>query len=128
MQEFPQQGCRRAQQARTGSATLVSSAIDWLLKRVDSESGEARRRAIERLIHVYHADLMSADQQRRLGDLLWADVNSIGIPDRPRFAASELLYLPAPANIDKHAAVTVREREQPPALGGRQNKPPVFNF
>jgi hypothetical protein len=78
----------------------IDEATDWLLRRAASESGEGRRRAIDRLVDVYHADLMTTDQQRQFGDLLWNQRTAANLPDRPGFAAFGFLHLPAPAGID----------------------------
>lgn len=77
----------------------VESATDWLLKRAQSESGEARRRLLARLIDVYYCQLMTAAQKDELGRLLWADVPMGGTPDLP-LAYFSFLHLPYPSGID----------------------------
>jgi hypothetical protein len=80
----------------------VRDATDWLLTRAASEPSEGIRRAIGRLICVYQYDarLMSTEQQRQLGELLWSRRASNGLPDLPGFLVFGFLNLPAPATID----------------------------
>ena len=97
MEHFP----HRKEWGTAGDAIeKVNSATDWLLRRAGSESGEGRRRAIARLIHVYHAELMTADQEGQFGELLWNKRTASNLPDAPNFAVFGFLHLPAPASVD----------------------------
>lgn len=100
MQHFP---CSRGRQAvKAESEHLlrnVESATDWLLKRAQSESGEARRRILARLLDVYQSKLMTTEQEDELGRLMWAGVPEDGTPDLP-LAYFSFLHLPSPSDID----------------------------
>jgi hypothetical protein len=105
MRTFPSWRCRQANGISTDVIAKVNEATDWLLRRATSETGEGRHRAVERLIGVFRAKLMKIDQERQLGELLWGQKDSTGLPDRPGFAVSALLHFPAPANIDVKSLV-----------------------
>ena len=83
----------------------ISDATDWLLTRAKSEAGDGRWRAIVRLIQVHLTDLMSADQQCRLGELLWERCNAAGLPDLHGFRVSAFLDLPAPLDVDAQSII-----------------------
>ena len=83
MQRFP--GARLRGDNVSGDALQkIRDAADWLLTRAKSESGEGRWRAVVRLNQVHVADLMSADQQRRFGELLWERRNAAGLTESAR--------------------------------------------
>jgi hypothetical protein len=103
MRDFP-----RAVRAPKGCDDLVAKvndATNWLLRRAASESGEGRRRAVERLIKVYHSRLMTVPQETDLAGLLWNERNASNLPDRPNYAVFGLLNLPVPSDLDVRAEV-----------------------
>jgi hypothetical protein len=100
MEQFPSWRVKHAHGDCSELVGKTRDAADWLLKRAESESGEARRRAVERLISVYRANLMTTDQQRRLGECLWDETNGESLPERPSFGLSGLLSLPVPPTVD----------------------------
>ena len=54
------------------SRTAIEGAVDWLLRRSISESGDARHRAVRRLLIVYHAGYnMSETQEASFAEVLW---------------------------------------------------------
>jgi hypothetical protein len=100
MRHFPSWRDWKEQITRNDLIAKVNNATDWLLRRAASESGEARRRAIDRLINIYHTKLMTTDQDWQLGELLWSQRTAANLPDRPGFAVFGFLHLPAPASVD----------------------------
>jgi SIR2-like domain len=102
MAEFP--GLKAKRTITSDTRAKLREPIDWLLKRAASESGEARLRAVHRLIRVYHVNVMSDEQNIRLGELLWDGVPAGAFPSLNHLAAFGFLRLPAPANVDVHAA------------------------
>lgn len=106
MQHFPSGRGRLAVKTNPDLLPNIRSAADWLLKRAQSETGEARRRILARLLDVYHTKLMTAEQKAALGDLIWADVPEPGLPDLP-LAYFTFLHLPVPITIDVVARIRI---------------------
>lgn len=100
MRHFPSQRILGERGIRPDLVAKINEATDWLLTRASSESGEGRRRAIDRLIDVYHTKLMTTEQQQQLGEVLWSQRSPAGLPDRPGFAVLGFLHLPAPASVN----------------------------
>jgi hypothetical protein len=97
-----------AREARHSHPDLVSEiekATDWLLRRAASEDGDARRRALDRLIDLFFADLMTTTQRQRFGELLWSQKATTGLPDLPHHACFGFLHLPAPPDVDVHRTI-----------------------
>src|ERR1022692_14062 len=105
MRRFPSWRTRRVGKVRDDLIEKVNNATDWLLRRAASEAGEGRRRAIDRLIHVHGAKLMTAHQRQQLGELLWSKRTASNLPDRPGFAVFGFLHFPAPADVDVPSVV-----------------------
>jgi hypothetical protein len=105
MRHFPSERGREARESHGDLVAKISEATDWLLSRAASESGEGRRRAIDRLIDICLAKLMTTNQQRQLGELLWSQRAANSLPERPGFAVFGFLHLPAPASVDVRSAV-----------------------
>ncbi len=78
----------------------INEAIEWLLERVKSESGEGRRRAMMRLIYIFDANIMTEEQRNCLGALLWEKSGEHGLLDLPDFHCFKYLHLPSPAKVD----------------------------
>ena len=78
----------------------IHRTIEWLLERARSESGEERQRAVMRLIYVFGTGLMTEEQKKSLGRLLWEKTNEHGLPDLPHLYAFNYLHLPSPEKID----------------------------
>ena len=100
MSVFP---CDRARTENNVDIDLnaqIHSAIEWLLRSTQTASVEVRQRALMRLILVFHTNLMTEEQERRLGNLLWEHTTEDGLPDLPDLILFNLLLLPAPAEID----------------------------
>ena len=100
MRHFPAERGRIAKDTRPDLLPMIQEATDWLLRRGESETGEARRRVLDRLMHVYHAELMAEEQQSHFGSVLWGQRAANGLPDLPNFAVFGFLHLPAPKNIN----------------------------
>ncbi len=105
MAHFPGRIGQQATASAPERAAAVHAATDWLLKRTASESGEGRRRAIRRLMQVFHTHLMTERQVRSFGRLLWEQRTPDHLPDHADIAVSSFLYFPAPANVDVRARV-----------------------
>ena len=78
----------------------INEATEWLLKRAKSELGEGRRKALMRSIYVFDAALMTKEQQKSLGVMLWEKTTKTGLPDLPNLHCFYYLDLPAPAKVD----------------------------
>jgi hypothetical protein len=100
MRDFPSTRLRQLCQKESASPANVEQAINWLLARTESETGEARHRAIDRLAHVYQAKLLTPIQVGSFARLLWDKTEAGGIPQRPAYAASSMLHLPVPPDAD----------------------------
>ena len=83
----------------------IAETVDWLIKRSGSESEEARHTAIVRLIHLYYCKLMTSEQERALGELLWSNRATTDLPNVPSLLVYGFLHLPAPQDIDVQTAV-----------------------
>jgi hypothetical protein len=105
MRHFPVERSREAVGTPGETITRINEATDWLLRRAASESGEARQRALLRLTYVHRAELMTDAQQRQLGELLWADLASNGLPNLQNSAVFGFLHLPVPSGVDVTALV-----------------------
>lgn len=98
--DYPVNWARSAKEDFPQLLPAASDAIQWLLERARSETGEGRRRAIIRLIQVCVAGLMSNEQQESLGDLIWEKTGANNLPNVPDFPCFYYLQLPAPARIE----------------------------
>jgi hypothetical protein len=83
----------------------ITEAIDWLLKRFETESDEARYTAILRLIYIYYCRVMTPDQERRVAGLIWRDSTGDNLPGLANLTPHQFLHLPGPANRDVQSAV-----------------------
>jgi len=105
MQEFPWWRLNDPPVSVQEPSVSISRAIDWLLKRIRGESGQARQKPIERLIGVYRTGLMSTAQAKTFGEVLWEDLSPDKLPDLPRLYVSAFLDLPSPENVGVEANV-----------------------
>jgi hypothetical protein len=100
MRHFPKDRLRHSTEWPHTATHEIFQAIDWLIKRVASETGEARVRGLFRLIDVCHISLMSEEQRAQLANLLWSQRATNGLPDLPHFTAFGFLHLPTPPDVD----------------------------
>ena len=100
MKDLPIERLRIAKETSSELGAEITEAIEWLLERAKSESGEGRQRAVMRLIHIFDTNLMSKNQQGDLGTLLWEKTGTNGLPDLPNWHNVNYLNLPAPAAVD----------------------------
>lgn len=105
IQDFPPGRGREAKDGQPDLVAKINEATDWLMRRAASESGEGWHRAIMRLIKVYQAKVMTPDQERRFGELLWSQRAASNLPDLPNIFVFSFLHLPAPAGTDVPAAI-----------------------
>jgi hypothetical protein len=105
MRWFPVGPAREARHSHPDLVSEIEKATDWLLRRAASEDEEARRRAADRLIDLFYADLMTTTQRQRLGELLWNQKAATGLPDLPHHACFGFLHLPAPPDVDVHETI-----------------------
>ena len=98
--EFPTDRVRAAKGSFPELLNAINEATEWLLERAKSESGEARQRAVRRLIRVSLASLMTKEQSKRLGELLWGNAGASCLPDLPGLNFYHFLQLPAPDEVD----------------------------
>ena len=100
MMQIPIKRACAAKRAYPELLTEINEAIEWLLECTKSESGEGRRRAMMRLIHIFDAELMTEEQRNRLSALLWGKTNEHGLPDLPDLHCFKYLHLPSPEEVD----------------------------
>ena len=105
MRHFPPHRSREAIESSANANESINAATNWLLKRAESEAGEARHRAMVRLNDVYFADLMGPKEKETLGRLLWEKRGPNNLPDMPGWSSLGFLHLPAPADVDVTAAI-----------------------
>jgi hypothetical protein len=106
MNHFPNNRVRGIQVEMPAEAIIkVREAAAWLLLRIASEAGEARRRAENRMFKLYFAKLLTSEQEQELARLLWNRKAPNGLPDRSDFAAYSYLLLPAPAGENVPALI-----------------------
>jgi hypothetical protein len=90
------------------------AAIDWLLKRAQSEFGVARQRILSRLFVVYDMQFMTAEQKAVLGELLWSGVPENDLPDFPQNLFG-LLQLPSPDCVNAVVRIRIKLLELVPS-------------
>lgn len=78
----------------------IREAIDWLLNRARSATGEAWRRMAMRLLHVHRSDVMTSDQETDMGSILWTYTARDGFPDLPDVDRVMFLYCPLPEDVN----------------------------
>lgn len=94
---LPVQRLRSAEKVNLDLRNVTNKEVEWLSERAKTESGEERRRAVMRLIAVFDAGLMTEEQQKRLGTLLWEETDADSLLD---LYWHSYLHLPAPAEVD----------------------------
>ena len=100
MDSLPIQRLLTAEEAGLDLTNVINKAVEWLFERAKSESGGGRRRAGIRLITVFKAGLMTEEQQKRLGNLLWEKAGPDSLFNWLDLYWHEYLHLPAPAEVD----------------------------
>jgi hypothetical protein len=100
MKHFPGVRLRGAQSSMPDSVNKVREAAAWLLLRIASETGEARRRAENRIFAIHNAKLLTPEQNQEFAKLLWSRKAANGLPDRSDIAAVSYLLLPSPVGED----------------------------
>ena len=103
MSHFP--GLRDIRSVTSQAIAVLGESTDWLIRKTEGETGEARIRALNRLMRLYHNRLLTDEQAARFGDLLWAGTTQGTLPGIPGFAVFGFLHLPAPQEHDVSAAV-----------------------
>ena len=102
---LPDQRLSSAEKADSDLPNATNEAVEWLLERAKSESGESRLRAILRLVFIFDGGLMNKNQQENLGMLLWSKTNDHGLPDLRDIHGFGYLDLPAPPSINVSAKI-----------------------
>ena len=111
MRVFP---ADRVDVAANGESRIaIEGAVDWLLRRYSSESGEARRRSVRRLEIVYHAGYMSETQESSFAEVLWDGADGEALPDLPGVSIFNYLHLPHPSEIDVMSRIRMRLLNSP---------------
>ena len=103
MVDFPSYRIHAGQVIDDNLESRIHQAIDWLLRNAQSSSAEIRRRALIRLVLTFHPNLMTREQEKMFGILLWEHTSDDGLPDLPNQVLYNLLLLPAPAEVDRKA-------------------------
>ena len=80
--------------------SAIREAIEWLLNRARSATGEAWRRVAMRLVHVHRSDVMTSDQEAEMGSILWTHTARDGFPDLPDVDRVMFLYSPFPEDVN----------------------------
>ena len=96
---FDSDSVRDLQEINPELKSELNNAIDWLLFNTPS-MGESRQRALVRLYLVFHSNLMTEEQERQFGTLLWGNATTAGLPDLPNLPVFNYLHLPSPSEID----------------------------
>ena len=102
---IPVQRLHSTEKADPELMIAINEAVEWLLERAKSESGESRLRAILRLVFIFDAGLMNKNQRKNLGMLLWSKTNEYGLPDLQDIHDFGYLDLPAPSDINVSARI-----------------------
>ena len=97
---LPLERIRFAQSSNSEVLVGIREATEWLLERARSESGKGRRRAAARLTRIFHAGLMTKEQQDSFAELLWKNTGTNSPPDLPNLLYIGYLHLPAPEGVD----------------------------
>ena len=97
---LPVQRLRSTKKADLDLTNVANKAVEWLLERAKSKSGEGRRRAVMRLIAVLDAGLMTGEQRKRFASLLWEKTGSDSLLDSLDLYWFSYFHLPAPAEVD----------------------------
>ena len=105
MDYFPYQRLRVAKKSSPDVISNISASTDWLLTRYGSLTETEQATALMRLICLYNADLLTKDQAKDLGTLLWDKIGAIGLPNLPGIEYCEYLHLPVPEQLDVASAV-----------------------
>ena len=100
MKDLPIERLRIAKEISSELDAEITEAIEWLLERAKSESGEGRQRAVMRLTHIFYTNLMNKNQQGDFGTLLWEKTGTNDLPDLPNWHYVNYLNLPVPAAVD----------------------------
>jgi len=82
--------------------------IESLLKLAGSDDITKRRWGIYSLGRIYNFDLLSIDQRKELGEILWSQTNNYHLPSNLDYdygILSSLLNLPHPEKIDPQALI-----------------------
>ena len=127
MSHFPKIRASAAKKVYPELLNEINEAIEWLLERVKSESGEGRHRAMMRLIYVFDTDLMTENQQNGLGTLLWEETNERGLPDLPHLYCFKYLHLPKPAEVDVVSKVKAHILSIAPISNKVEENPMILN-
>ncbi len=114
MTEFPIDRVREIHEFDPDLREGIQEATEWLLHNTQATSGETRQRALMRLFNVFHTRMMTDEQEKHFGDLLWENSIENGLPDLPGLTLLNYLQLPAPPKIDPRARVKQRLLEMKP--------------
>ena len=105
MTVFPVDAIRDLQEVDLSNRAKIHAAIEWLLHKTQATEGETRRRALMRLFYVFHTKVMTGEQEKHFGDLLWEHSIEDGLPELPGLALLNYLHLPSPHEIDPESRV-----------------------
>ena len=83
-----------------GDNSAIREAIEWLLNRARSATGETWRRMAMRLVYVHQSDVMTSDQETKMGSILWTHTARDGFPDLPDVDRVMFLYSPFPEDVN----------------------------
>jgi hypothetical protein len=101
MNDFPGGRAEQARKDHPELLTKIHAAVDWLLSRTPSETGEAWQRAMIRLLNVSSNGLLTSEQNKLLGEQVWGRRGPNGLPQLTNVSAvGYILRFPIPAGID----------------------------
>ena len=100
MSYFPNERVGAGKKAAPDLLPEINESTEWLLERSKSEPEEGHQRAMIRLISIFEADLMTDEQKKSLGTLLWEKTDTDSLPSLPGLLCCGYLRLPAPEGID----------------------------
>lgn len=100
MRYFPKPDFAGMRDVHPDLIAKIGEATDWLLRRASAEYGEARRRALDRLVNLYYRGLMTGVQKLELQKLVWTGTDGKSLPDLPGVSLLTILHLPVPTGVD----------------------------
>ena len=127
MTHFPIERLRIADDLSSELEAEINESTEWLLDRAKSELGEERCRAMMRLIDIHGVDVMTDEQENRLGSLLWEKTGENDLPDLPHLYCLNYLNLPSPAEVDVVSRVKAHILSIPPISNKVETNAMIFN-
>lgn len=105
MTEFPVDSVRDIQEIDPNLKAEIDDSIEWLFRTTQATSVEKRQRALMRLFLVFHTRMLTEEQERHFGELLWELSIEEGLPDLPDSTLLNYLHTPSPPEINPETRI-----------------------